>query len=167
MGFINKYLYNNRIKQLKARLEKIEIEKGVEYQTQKLIRMKNGDPVYLVHCSSSENGQVNLGYIQVLTSKGVDRSLKYLVAEDERRYIKIGAIGHEIRNQGIGTQLLAFLDEIAKQEGIYKITGWLSPVELENHRERLLHFCAKNGYQLTQGKMINIPIAGLIATKYC
>jgi len=166
MGFINKYLYNIRLKQLQDCLERIEIEKGMEYQTEKLIKMKNGDPAYLVHCTSSENGHVNMGCIHILTHKGPDRSLNYLVAANEHKYMKIGDIRHEIRNQGIGTQLLVFLDEIAKQEGIYRITAWLSPVDLESHRERLLHFYDKNGYQITQGKIISMIIEGLIATKY-
>jgi GNAT superfamily N-acetyltransferase len=166
MGFINKYLYNNRVIKLKGRLDEFRSDEGVECQTAKLTKMKNGDPVYLIPYTSSEDGQVYVGGINVLTVKGFDRGLNYLVVTNEFKYIKIGAIKHDTINQGIGTQLLIMLDEIAQQVGIHKITGWLSPLDLETHRERLLHFCDKNGYQLTPGENSNMNIEGFIYTKY-
>jgi|GEM_PF-2099846 len=166
MGFINKCLYNSRLRRLQECLQKFKNEKGMDYQTAILKKMKNGYPVYLVLCTSSEDGQVYVGCIHVVTTKGSDRGLTYLVVTDECKYIKIGDIRHETLNQGIGTQMLIILDEIANEYSIYKITAWLSPKDLETHRERLLHFYEKNGYELTQGKDTDMNIEGLIATKY-
>lgn len=166
MGFINKYMYNIRLGHMQEQLEKLTIEKGKNYLSEKLTITKNGDPLYLINYSSIENGYLDLGCIHVLTPKGFDRNLHYLVVPDKNKYIKIGDIRHEIICQGIGTQLLIFLEEIAKSEGINKITAWLSPVDLDNHRDRLLHFYEKNGYQITQGKINNMLIEGLMAAKY-
>ncbi len=166
MGFINKCLYNSRLEKLQERLEKFQSEKGIDYRTAKLTKMKNGDPAYLVPCTLSEDGEVYMGCIHVLTTKGADRGLTFLVVTDECKYIKIGDIRHETVNQGIGTQLLIIIDEMAAKDSIYKITAWLSPQDLETHRERLLHFYEKNGYELTLGKDTDMNIEGLIATKY-
>ncbi|MEA4926630.1 MAG: GNAT family N-acetyltransferase [Syntrophomonadaceae bacterium] len=163
MGFIDSYFYNIRLARVQDRREGLKIEKGKEYRGEKLTRVKNGDPLYLINCTSMEK---NLGCIYAITHKRIDRCLKYLVVADQSKYIKIGDLRHEIIGQGIGTQLLIYLEEIARSEGANKITGWLSPVDLNHHRARLLHFYEKNGYQVTQGKMANMIIEGLIATKY-
>jgi hypothetical protein len=163
MGFINKYLFNLRLARLQEHLDSLKIEKGKEYQGVKLTKMKNGDLIYLTNCISPER---NLGCIYVITRSGADKSLNYLMVHDQYKYMKIGEIRHKIINQGIGTQMLIYLEEIGRLEGVGKITGWISPIELNDHGERLLHFFEKNGYQVSQGKIVNMIIEGLIATKF-
>lgn len=162
MGFINKHIYNLRLARIQENLESLKIEQGRDYQGAKLVKMKNGDPIYLTNCFSPKE---NLGCIFVITRSRLDRSLNYLVVHDQYKYIKIGNMRHEIINQGIGTQMLLYLEEIGRLERVSRITAWLSPVDLDSHRERLLHFYEKNGYQLNQGKIANMTIKGLIATK--
>lgn len=164
MGFMQNYLYKKRIKKLEERLEVFKSEPNDYYQAEKLVQTKRGVPVYLIHSSYSEDGQVYSGNIHVLNTKGFDGSLSYTI-EPSCQTITICAISHKLRNQGIGTQLLIYLDEIAGKSSINKITGWLSPLDLETHRKRLFHFFSKNGYQITEGKVPNLNIDGLFATK--
>lgn len=165
MNFLSKYIYNERIRKLKERLEDFKRKNGTQNQTNKLTKTKNGLPIYLVHCPLSEDEQLYAGSIYVLTTQGLDKCLNYMVVTDEYEYIKIGAIRHEMVNQGIGTQLLIFLDEKAAESGINRITAWLSPRDLDTHRERLFHFYKKNGYTITQKKIPSLNVDGIFATK--
>ncbi|MEN6325348.1 MAG: GNAT family N-acetyltransferase [Syntrophomonas sp.] len=165
MGFMQNYLYKKRIKNLEIRLEVFKSEPNEYYRTEKLVETKRGVPVYLIHCTYSEDEQTYSGNIHVLTSKGFDGTLSYDI-EPTGQSIKICDIKHTLKNQGIGAQLLIYLDEIARESGINKVTGWLSPIDLDTHRERLIHFYEKNGYQIAEGRVPNLNIDGLIATKY-
>lgn len=165
MNFISKFIYNERLRELKEQLEEFKRKKGHESQTNKLTRTKIGSPIYLVHWPLLENGQIYAGCFYVLTTKGMDRSINYMIVEDGYEYIKIGDIRHEMVNQGIGTQLLIYLDEIAMQNGIRRITAWLSPKDLDTHKERLFHFYQKNGYHIAQKKIPRLNVDGIFATK--
>lgn len=147
-------------------LEEFKFVKRESYKAEKLIETKKGLPVYLIHSSLSQDGEVYAGNIDVLTGKGFDGNLKYLVGSDEDKFIKIGDIRHENLNQGIGTNLLIYMDEIARDLKAPKITGWISPVHLRTHGERLLYFFKKNGYQFTPKKITGITIRGLIIIKH-
>lgn len=166
MNLINKCLFYKRLKQLNLPLEEFKLGKSDCYKTNKLIQTKNGLPVYLIHSALSQDGEVFGGSIDVLTNQGFDGNLKYLVGSDEDKFVKIGDIRHGNLNQGIGTQLLIYLDDIARELDAKKITGWISPVHLRNHGERLLYFYKKNGYQITPEKIPSLSIKGLFATKY-
>ncbi len=165
MSFIQKYIYNKRLKQLDQLLEAYKEERIEDYQPERIIKSKNGAPIYLVHCTSTEDGQLYGGFIYVLTIKGFNGCLSYTVLRNKDLCIHIEDINHKILKQGIGTQSLMYLDEIARESSINKITGWLSPIDLGTHRERLLHFYTKNGYQITEGKVPNLNFEGLIITK--
>lgn len=164
MSFLQDYLNKKRMKKLEDRFEIYKSQPNEYYQTEKLVRTKNGIPAYLIHCTYSEDGQVYSGCIHVLTAKGFYGTLSYTIESPE--IIKICAIKHKHRNKGIGTQLLMYLEELARERGINKIICWLSPLYLENHREQLLHFYFKNGYQIAEGNVPNLNIEGLMAAKY-
>ncbi|MGI5921095.1 MAG: hypothetical protein ACOX6I_05100 [Syntrophomonadaceae bacterium] len=163
-GVIMGFLYKKRMEQLEKQLEVYKSEPNDYYEAEKLVMTKHGVPVYLIHCIYSENEQVYSGNIHVLTARGFSGTLSYDI-EPAGQSILIKNINHKPRNQGIGSQLLIYLDEIAKSKGVNKISAWLSPLDLETHRKRLMHFCAKNGYQVAESKVPNINIDGLIATK--
>jgi len=166
MNFIVKYLYNERLCELNERLEEFKKKNGEVNQTNKLAKTKNGSPIYLVHSPLLEDGQIYAGCIYVLTTKGFDKSLNYMVVKDEHNYLKIGDITHEMLNQGIGTELLRYLEEIAGESGINKITAWLSPKDIDTHRERLFYFYKKNGYQIIQRKIPRLDVEGVYAIKH-
>jgi GNAT superfamily N-acetyltransferase len=159
------YFYKKRIKKLQKRLDIFKSEPNDYYRAEKLVQTKRGVPVYLIHCTYSEDGQEYSGCIYVLTTKGFDGALSYTI-EPSGQSIIIRGINHKIKNKGIGTQLLIYLDEIARGTGDNKITGWLSPIDLETHGKRLIHFYERNGYQVAEGKVPNLNIDGLIVTKY-
>jgi GNAT superfamily N-acetyltransferase len=164
MGFLKNYIYKKKLKKLEDKLAVYKYEPNEYYQTEKFVKTKRGVPVYLIHCTYSEDGQVYSGNIHVLTTKGFDGTLSYII-DTKSQSIRICDIKHKLRNQGIGAQLLIYLDEIAKESSINKITGWLSPLDLDTHREKLLHFLSQNGYKIAEGKVPNLNIDGLIATK--
>lgn len=166
MNFMQKYLYNQKFKKLKENLIAFKEEQNESYQTEKLIKTTRGVPVYLVHCTSSEDGQLYGGFIYVLTTKGFNGCLNYTVLNRNDQSIHVSDISHKIYNQNIGSQLLMFLDEIAMNNNIKKITACISPIDINTHKERLLHFYMKNGYQIADGKDPVWKIQGLIATKY-
>jgi GNAT superfamily N-acetyltransferase len=117
--------------------------------------------VYLVHTAV----EADLGNIHILTRNGLDGNLQYLVGGDKEKYLRICDTRYQALNQGIGSQILAFLEEIARQKQCDRINGWLSPVDLNDHGDRLLHFCDKNGFMLTEDKM-PYSNSGFYATKY-
>lgn len=160
------YFYNKRLKKLEKVLQTYKEEKNESYHTAKLVKTKRGVPVYLVHCILSEDGQIYGGFIFVLTTKGFDGCLNYEALRGNGQSIHIGDINHKMLNQGIGSHLLKYLDEIAIENGIKKITGWLSPLDLKSNREKLLHFYGKNGYQIAEEKDPVWNIRCLIATKH-
>ncbi|PKM77810.1 MAG: hypothetical protein CVU90_04985 [Firmicutes bacterium HGW-Firmicutes-15] len=166
MSFLQKYLFNKRLKQLEELLEAYKKERNEDCQTKKTTKTKNGAPIYLVHCPSLEEGQLFGGFIYLLTTKGFDGCLSYTVLRDKEQWIHIDDIHHKILNQGIGTQLLMYIDEISRESNIKRIIAWLSPIDLGSHKERLLHFYMKNGYQIAEGKDPVWTNQGLIATKY-
>ena len=49
-------------------------------------------------------------------------------------------------NRGLGSFLIQVLKTVAKQRNIKKITGDLSVVDLDGHKDRLLHFYKKHGF---------------------
>lgn len=166
MSFVKDYFYNRKLKQLEQVLKQFEVDLKEDSQTEKLVTTKNRVPVYLVHRTSSENGQIFGGFIYALTTKGIIGSLNYTVRRDKEQSLYLTDINYELINQGIGTQALIFLDEIAVKSGIHKITGWLSPLDLKTNKERLLHFYTKNGYQVAEGKDPVWNMQSLIAVKY-
>lgn len=157
MGF----RYKKRMKELEKCLEAYKIEPNDHYEAEKLVETI---PVYLIHCTYSEDGQVYSGNIHVLTSKGFDGTLSYTINQSCNS-ILIHDIKHKLRNKGIGSQLLIYLEDIAREKGINKIIGWLSPLDLDTHEKRLIHFFKKNGYEIAEGKVPNLNIEGLIAAK--
>lgn len=166
MNFIKDYLYNKKLKKLNKLLLSFKEDKNDSYQTEELVKTKRGEPLYLVHCISSEDGQSYGGFIYVLTIKGFDGCLNYTVLKRDDQSIHINDISHKINNQDIGSQLLMYLDTIALSSGINKITACLSPIDLKTHKESLMQFYMQNGYQITDGKDPVWKIQGLIATKY-
>lgn len=48
---------------------------------------------------------------------------------------------------GIGSEVLKFIEQIARQYGINKIKGMLASIDF-NHKDRLYHFYIKKGYKI-------------------
>lgn len=161
MGFI----YNRRLKKLDKRLQDFKSENNKTYQTEKLVKIKRRRPVYLVHCIAPEDDPYNGGFIYVLNTKGFDGCLNYIVFKGDEQRIKIVAVNHKKHNRGIGTQLLNYMEELVVNYGVNKIFAPLSPLDLKNHGDRLLHFFEKNGYRITVEKDPIIKVKGLIAEK--
>lgn len=155
-------LYNWRLSQLEQILadSKNRIRDG--YQEEKLTQTKDGLPVYLIHVSVEDD----LGNIHVLTTGGLDGHLQYLVGGNSSKYLRICDTKHQALNQGIGSEILQYLEEVARQKQCDRIIGWLSPIDLNDHGDRLLHWCDKNGYQITEEKTPYSNMKGLYATKY-
>ena len=53
-------------------------------------------------------------------------------------------------NCGFGSILMAYLKRYAKARGKQKIAGFLSPFDLQSHKERLLHFYRKHNFQISE-----------------
>lgn len=166
MSFIKEYFYNRKLKQLEGCLSEFKKDLNEDCQTEKLIRTKNGAPVYLVHRGTLENGQIYGGFVYAITEKGLIGSLNYTILRDTEQSIYIADIHYDLFNQGIGTQALQFLDEIALKISLKKITVWLSPLDLKNNRERLMHFYTKNGYHIAEEKDPKWNMRCLIASKF-
>lgn len=130
------------------------------YLGRKLVKTKNRDNVCLVHFIFEQ-----MGIIKAIDRYGNGGKLTYLFLRDENNnYIKIGDIEYKKINQGIGSEALFYLCEFAQQNNVKYIKGWLAPVDLSNHKERLIHFYKKNGFKIYDNNEDNL--GGVIAMKY-
>lgn len=159
------YLYNRRLKKLDKRMHDFRSLNNKTYQTEKLVKTKRGRPVYLVHCIAPEDDPFNGGFIYVLTTKGFEGCLNYILFKSSEERIKIVNLNHKKQNQGLGSQMLNYLDELAAIYGINMIFAPLSPIDLRSHGDRLMHFFEKNGYRITAEKDPILNVKGLIAAK--
>lgn len=141
---------------------------GEEYQGAKLITTSKGNLVYLAHIAFLKGSKIENGFIYIITggrSYRTDR-LNYVISLcREQPYLLIGDIQYDRINEGIGTELLKYIEEIARSQEVKIIKGWLSDIDLQDHRDRLLHFYSKNGFDITQGIMTGLNREGLVATK--
>ncbi len=169
---IKTYFRNRKLNRMKSHLEVFKTIHRGEYKTARLMTTKKGDSIYLVHTANTRGNQIYSGHIFLITGKkpkGINR-LQYTVSrKGEEPYLLIGEMDYERVNQGIGSELIRFLEDIARQQGIITIKGLLSDYELKSHRERLMFFCAKHGFDVVMGK-VPIPVMGadfegLIAVK--
>jgi len=158
----NKLLYKYYLGKLNQLLVEGQNKIWEGYQEARLTRTKEGMPVYLIHVAAADD----LGNIHILTRNGLDGNLQYLVGGEKEKYLRICDTRYRALNQGIGSEVIAFLEEIARHKQCDRINGWLSPVDLNDHGERLLHFCDKNGFKLTEEKTSYSNVNGLYATKY-
>ena len=142
---IKNYLQERKLIALQQNLERFKKYSDNEnyYQGEKLIVTKKGEPIYLVHILID-----SCGFIRVMDINGHCGRLTYIMqTNDEKSIVSIGDIVHKKLNQGIGTEILIYLEQIAKEANIDVITGWLSPVDF-GHKDRLIHFYIKNGFDI-------------------
>lgn len=142
IGFIKRYIDNKNEKLLKKNVDHL-ITDPDDYKGKKLVKTKNGQSLYFVQLNIE-----SLEIIKVIGTKGYLGKLTYVFNDSEgQRSINIGDIQHKPVNQGIGSELIKYLEETAKAENITYLTGWVSPVDFD-HKERLLHFYQKNGFEI-------------------
>lgn len=87
----------------------------------------------LSRTSNEFNDPVGRGYLSI---KGKDTTVAKI--ED----LEIDAY---IEDRGLGTALLALIESWARNNGVNKLNGDLSDVDV-NHIDKLKHFYSKNGY---------------------
>ena len=59
----------------------------------------------------------------------------------------------EETSYGLGSRAIKFMKKIALENWIKKLKGSLSLFDLSTHKDRLLHFYAKNGFTITDNKI--------------
>lgn len=128
---------------------------GRLYKGEKEIRTKLGNQVFLVNSFDEKNSfrDSYTGEISFIAEEGMighlDYSIHYPTSElkDREPYLEIVDIPGETRiNEGIRSEAQKYLVEIAQEKNIRKIVGELSPRDIEDHKDRLLHFYIKNGF---------------------
>jgi hypothetical protein len=102
----------------------------VKYQDQPIWRYTSSE-IYLYRIYS--NGKIEWG--------------TQMQIHEEQFEIKIRDItGHP--NNGFGSIAMDFLKEYGKSRGKIKICGSISPVDLETHHDRVIHYYKKNGFNI-------------------
>lgn len=139
---------------LKFNLEAHKDRMGSLCITEKLITTKSGNELYLLN-TLDQRAEYNCnlsGTIYFIDKSGnagfLYYELRHTDYERNNSYIKIIDILPNKINDGVGTAALKLLEEYAKEKSINYITGWLSPRDLESHKERLLHFYTVNGFNI-------------------
>ena len=128
---------------------------GNSYKGEKEIRSKINRQIYLVNSCGEEKNifSEQSGTIYMIAEHGVIGMLHYAIhyplngLGDQEPYIEVVDIpGEECINEGIRSKAMEYLEEITISKNIKKMTGSLSPRDLEDHKDRLLHFYMKNGF---------------------
>ncbi len=103
---------------------------------------KNGFPICFVNVK--EGGYSGIIYF-ILDDYARNNILYYKININD--YIELIDIlnDDDTINRGIGTEAIKLLCEIAKENGINKIKGFLSFVD-QDHHDRQVHFYKKNGF---------------------
>ncbi|GEM_PF-631239 len=150
--------YYERLKNednLKYNLEKKKYNLKVHFESEKLIKDKKGESLYLINFLDKQSNSFyeRTGDIYFVSELGDEGKLFYSIKrnifdKENEEYIEIIDILPERNNLGIGTEALKYLEEIALKNSIKYIVGELSPVDLQDHQDRLLHFYQKNGYKI-------------------
>lgn len=145
---------------LKYYLEKMKYNLASYYSGEKVIKTKNGDEIYFVNSLSYEKDSLfgRNGSIYFISELGDYGKLYYSIKEDlfsdnKEPYVEIIDIVPIKINIGIGSEALKYLEEIIVENNIKQIKGDLSPNDLKNHGDRLIHFYQKNGYEIRGNKI--------------
>lgn len=142
IDFIKKYIEDRNENLLKRKIKGLRINPE-GFKGEKFIKTKYSQSIYFVHLNFGI-----LGVIKILSIKGYLGKLSYTLNNSGgKRAINIGDIQYKLVNQGIGSELINYLEEIADGEKVTYLTGWISPVDFD-HKERLLHFYQKNGFEI-------------------
>lgn len=144
---------------LKYYLEKKKYDLQAHFESEKLVKDKRGEDLYLINFLDKQNNfsYEHTGDIYVVSEFGDEGKLFYSIKHDifdskNEDYIEIVDILPERYNIGIGTEVLKYLEEIAIKYNVKHIVGELSPVDFD-HKDRLLHFYKKNGYEINGYKL--------------
>lgn len=170
MGFIKNYFFKKReIGKLYRQLDLIKRFPKEKYLGYKLITSKKGRIIFLVHTAFLNLDIIDYGSVYIISGETVNLSsnrLSYVVTQDPNgSYLLIADIIHDRINEGIGTELLNYVDEIARAQGLSFIKGYLSNRDFD-HTDRLLHFYQKNGFSIATGAIPGSNMEGQIVIKY-
>lgn len=123
--------------------------------TEKFIKTKSGDDVCLLNAfyekiafGNSQNGTV---YLIDKTGKFglIHYEIKHPCQEGKPIKLEIVDIQPNGReNEGIGTPAYNMIEEFAKSQGATEVFGDLSDRDLDEHKERTLHFYSKLGFEI-------------------
>jgi hypothetical protein len=145
---------------LKYYLEKTKYNLG-SYVGEKLISTKEGRKLYFINClSGNKNLNFSLdGCICFISARGNEGILYYdiksnLVNGQKEHYIEIIDVQIKEIDQGIGRKALEYLDEIAVENHVKYIIGDLATTDLEDHKNRLIHFYKESKYEIKGKKII-------------
>lgn len=92
---------------------------------------------------------ISLGHILNFKIYHFPKGRSILKAVDHGEFITIGDIECVKNNKGYGSIMLEELIEYAKEKEKEYIDGWLSQSDVKDHKERLLAFYKKFGFEIT------------------
>lgn len=154
------YRYSNPIK---FHLGHKKFYLGDTYKGEKEIRSKTGRQVFLINSCIEEKNifSQQSGTISFIAEQGEIGTLDYAIhyppssLNENEPFIEIVDIpGKQCINEGIRSEAIKYLEEIAVSKNIRKLTGMLSSVDLDDHKERLLYFYTKNGFIISGTRII-------------
>lgn len=169
MGFIKNYFIKKRqMGKLYRQLDLIKRFPKEKYLGHKLITSKKGSMMFLVHTAFLNLDRIEYGSLYIINGETVNilsNKLSYVVTrEPDGSNLLITDIIHDTINEGIGTELLNYVDEIARAQGLSSIKGYLSNRDFD-HRDRLLHFYQKNGFSMALGEIPGANMEGQMVIK--
>lgn len=154
------YRYSNPIK---FHLGHKKFYLGDTYKGEKEICSKTGRQVFLINSCIEEKNIFShqSGTISFIAEQGEIGSIDYAIhyppasINENEPYVEIVDIpGKQYINEGIRSEAIKYLEEISISKNIRKLTGMLSSVDLDDHKERLLHFYTKNGFTISGARII-------------
>jgi hypothetical protein len=135
-------------------IDDIELFKNyldLKYKSNKLIVTKTRERMYLVHENNDEPDTSSFdGRIYVLSTSGIIGLLTYELIKMPR-VILIKDIQYKEPDYygiGIGSGIINFLQNYAKEKKIGLIKGTLDTYDIENNRERLMNFYSKHDFNI-------------------
>lgn len=128
-----------------------------DFKHYKIISTNSDETVYLIHIDYADGRKrIYHGKIYIQTINGIISVLSYECYDYKREIIIHDIAPYNDKSyycKGIGSELIDFLKQIAKEKKWLLLKGSLSPNDLQDHGERLIYFYTKKGFTIKDYSM--------------
>lgn len=152
-----KLLKSKRLEGLRNNLYSYKQNNKENFIDDKIITLKNNTEIGIVNSNIMmyEDEKINFCRLYVFSYKTKIGYLNYKIDSGKNpNEIFIDDIKINIQNKGIGTQAIKYLEKIAIDNDIKIIRGELSPIDLNDYEEMLIHFYKKQGFNIQDNKIM-------------